>query len=440
MSENGNRKHEAETEDLRVGHETDAELARLMDEWAEEHGAAGGLSDEQTVADDAPPVQMPKQAVKARIGTFKGKLAEQRRSWRRAVAEGPARVRQKLAGAALKASSILVLKERLRECRADVPYLSEVREEVEEAIAAIPFYRRGLASAWVVVAVLGAVAVFDGAVLKSALEQTALDPASIWLTTVGVAVLLAAVNEAFGLLLGVVVRRAGPRRVWVMAGVLAVGLVGLFASIAMLGWFRHDVAIAQNQSLNEIVAGREASFDFIIDPLFLAPLQMVGCVAAMAVVALHSLSSEWRTLRGRLAEATAAIGQNDADMASLEAQIAAAHEAGRTSFLQAFEAEAEVSGAQAEIAGSIEREEAMVEAETALGEEMAARYRGKYNAVKQVYDNGGVRRAARPTERGRRSTHSPGAFDVEMDGSKAKSNGHGEDDDPGLPFVDARGE
>lgn len=438
MSEHTDREQDTDTQNQRVGHETDAEFAQMMDEQAEGDGAAG-VPDEQTIADDAPPVRMAKEAAKVRIGVLKGVLAKQRVALRRRVAEGPGRVRQKLAGAALHASSIEVLQQRLRECRADLPYLSEVRDTIEANIAKVPFYRRGLASVWVVIAVLGAVAVFDGAVMKSALDQTALDKTSIWLTTIGVAALFAAINEAFGLLLGVVVRRAGPRRTWIVGGVLAVGLVGLFASIAILGWFRHEVAMSQNQSLSAIAAGREASLDFIIDPLFLAPLQAVGCIAAMAVVALYALSSDWRALRVRLAQATAMIEQNDADIIRTEREIAAAHEASRASFLQAFDAETDASASQAEIAGSIEEEEAMIEAETALGEEMAARYRSKRNFVKRVYDNGKVRRAAKPTEFGRRSTHTPDACDVEVDEAKANGNGHDKDIDPQQLFFGPRG-
>jgi hypothetical protein len=430
MSENTKREQETKAQAQRVGHETDVELARLMDERAQEDGPAG-VPDEQTIADDAPPVRMAKEAAKVRIGTFKGELAEKRVPLRRKVAETPGRVRQKLAGAALQANALALLKQRLRECRADLPYLSEVRDALEAKIAAVPFYRRGLTSVWVVVAVLAAVAVFDGAVMKSALDQTALDTTSIWFTTIGIAGLFAAINEAFGLLLGVVVRRAGPKRIWIVVGVLAIGLIGLFASIAILGWFRHEVAVSQNQSLNEIAAGHEASFDFIIDPLFLAPLQAVGCIAAMAVVALYTLSSDWRALHKRLKEATATIAQNDADIVRIEGEIAAAHEAGHASFLQAFDAEAEASAAQAEIACGVEQEEAMVDAETALGEEMAARYRGERNFQKRIYDNGKVHRAARPTEFGRRSTHTPDACDIEVDieAEKPETNGNGHDKD-----------
>jgi hypothetical protein len=438
MTQHTEHQHENENEASPVGHESDADFARLMDGRARKDGPAG-LPDEVTVADDAPPVEMARQVAKTRIGVFKERMAKGRIGLKRTVAEAPGRMRQKLAGAALEATSIEVMKERLRECRVDVPHFAEVRDRIETKIAVIPFYRRGLVSVWVVAAVLGAVAVFDGAVMKSALDQTALDTTSIWLTTVGVALLFAAINEAFGLLLGVVVRRAGPRRTLLMAGVLAVGLVGLFASIAILGWFRHEVAVSQNHSLSEIAAGREASIDFIIDPLFLAPLQAVACISAMAVVAFYALSAEWRELRKRLATATAAIERNDADIARVEAEIQAAHQAGRASFVGAFDVEANAAAAQAEIACGIDAEKAMEEAETAMGDQMASRYKSERNSEKAIYDNGKVRRAARPTEFGRRSTHTPEACDIEVDEPKKKSNGHKENIDPRQVFFDVKG-
>lgn len=433
MSEKAKDEEGTEAEARLVGHETPADFAEMMDKRASVDGPAG-LSDKQTIAEDAPPVRVAKESAKARIGVFKGEMSAERAPRRRKIAEAPGRIRQALAGAALQTDSIGFLKQRLGECRADLPFLSDQRAEIERDIAEIPFYRRGLASFRAVIAVLAAVAIFDGAVMKSAFDQTALDTSSIWLTTVGVAMLFAAINEAFGLLLGVVVRRAGPRRIWLIVGVLAVGLIGLFASIAILGWFRHEVATSQNQSLNEIAAGHAASIDFIIDPMFLAPLQAVGCIAAMVVVALHALSTDWRALQHRLRQVTAESEANDADIARLEAEIAAAQRAGQASLMRAFDVEAEASAAQADVASGIEQEDAMVGAETALGEEMAARYRSERNAQKRVYENGGVRRAARPTERGRRSTHTPDAHDVEVSEPKMNGNGHDKDVDPHRLF------
>ncbi len=441
MSDQVKREDGKEVENLRVGHETPGEFARLMDERAAKDGPAG-VSDERTVDDGAPPGEMAKQAAQVRVGVLKGEMAKERTPHERKVAEGPSRVRQKLTGVALQAGAIKEAKERLRECRIDIPFFAEARDKVEAAIAEIPFYRRGLVSVWVLVAVLAAVALFDGAVSKSALDQTALDTASIWLTAGGIAAVFAGINEAFGLLLAVIVRRTGRRRVWLVAGVLAVGLVGLFVSIGMLGWFRHEVAISQNQSLSAIAAGRDAGFDFIIDPLFLAPLQAAGCFAAMAVVALYALSSDWRRLNRQLQKATEAIAQNEADILSIEREIAAAHAAGRLNYSQAFDAEADAEGAAAEVASSKEQEDALVEAEEAFGEEMIGRYRSERNAEKQIYDNGGVRRAARPTEFGRRSgSRTPDAWDVEMetDEPEKNGNGHKEDVDPQELFFDVRG-
>src|SRR5436853_5987986 len=440
MSDQVNREHENGIDHLRVGHETPGELARLMDERAAKDGPAG-VSDELTVDDGAPPTEMAKQAAQVRSGVLKEEMAKERTPHERKVAEGPSRVRQKLSGVALQAGSVKEAQKRLRECRIDIPFLAEAREKIEGLIADIPFYRRGLVSVWTVIAALAAVALFDGAVSKSALGQTALDPPSIWLTAAGIATIFAAINEAFGLLLAVIVRRAGRHRLWLIVGVLTVGLIGLFASIAMLGWFRHEVAISQNQSLSAIAAGRDAGFDFIIDPLFLAPLQAAGCIAAMAVVALYTLSADWRALDRRLQRATKAIEKNDADILSIEREIADAHTEARLGYSQAFDAEADAEGAAAEIASNKEREDALVEAEEAFGEEMAARYRSERNSQKQIYDNGKVRRAAQPTEFGRMSSRTPEAWDVrmEIDEPEKNGNGHKEEVDPEELFFDVRG-
>jgi hypothetical protein len=442
MSEQDNRNREnvEGVENLRVGHETPGEFARLMDERAAKDGPAG-IADELTVEDGAPPTEMAKQAAQVRAGALKDKMAKERVPHERKVAEGPSQVGKKLNGVALQAGLIKEARERLRECRIDIPFLAEARDKIESAIAAIPFYRRGLVSVWMMSAVLLAVALFDGAVSKSALDQTALDTPSIWLTTGGIAAVFAGINEAFGLLLAVIVRRAGRRRIWLVAGILGVGVLGLFISIGMLGWFRHEVAVSQNQSLSAIAAGRGGGFDFIIDPLFLAPLQAAGCFAAMAVVALYALASDWRMLNRRLQEATKAIGQNEADILSIEGEIAAANAAGRLSYAQAFEAQADANAAAAEVASSREREEGLVTTEEAFGEEMAARYRSERNAEKQIYDNGRVRRAAQPTEFGRRSSRTSEARDVEMESDEPKksSNGHKDDVDPQELFFDVRG-
>ncbi|HEX6753252.1 MAG TPA: hypothetical protein VF093_06665 [Solirubrobacterales bacterium] len=441
MSDQVNRQDENGIEDLRVGHETPGEFARLMDERAAKDGPAG-VADELTIDDGAPPGEMAKQAAQVRAGVLKGEMGKERVPHERKVAEGPSRVRQKLTGVALQAGSIKEAQERLRECRIDIPFLSEARDKIEAAIAAIPFYRRGLVSVWTVIAVLAAVGLFDGAVSKSALDQTALDTPSIWLTAGGIAVIFAGINEAFGLLLAVIMRRAGRRRLWLVAGVLTLGAIGLFVSIGMLGWFRHEVAVSQNQSLSAIAAGRGGGFDFIIDPLFLAPLQGAGCIGAMAVVALHALSSDWRALNRRLQEATKEIARNEADILGIEREIAAAQAAGRLSYSQAFDAQADAEAAAAEVASSKEREEALVATEIAFGAEMDARYQGERNSQKQTYDNGKVRRAARPTEFGRRSSsRTPDAWDVEMeiDEPQKNGNGHKEDVDPEELFFDVRG-
>ncbi len=424
-----------------MGHETPGEFAAMMDERAVKDGAAG-VADRHTVDEGAPPIEMAKQAARVRTAVLEDELMKERVPHERKVAEGPSKVGKKLTDATLEAGSVNEAEGRLRECRVDIPFLSEARDGIEKAIAEIPFYRRGLVSVWMLPFVLAAVALFDGAVSKSALDQTALDEPAIWLTASGIAAIFAAINGAFGLLLAVVVRRAGRRRIWLVAGVLVIGVIGLFASIAMLGWFRHEVAISQNQSLRAISAGHGGGFDFIIDPLFLAPLQAAGCIAAMTVVALHALSSDWRALNRRLGEAIKAIVKNEADMVSIEAEIAAAHAGARRGYSQAFDEQAAANAAAAEVASSRERQSTMATGEEAGGKEMAARYRSERNATKQIYDNGKVRRAARPTEFGRRSTsRTPEAYDIEVEVAepKEKSNGHKRDRDPREMFFDVRG-
>jgi hypothetical protein len=422
-----------------MGHGDDVEFAQLMDQRAEEDGAVG-LEDEVTVADDAPPIEMTSHWAKLRGAGRRARAFVQRVKLRRTVSEAPERMRQKMIGGALKKASIPVLKERLRELRADVPYLERRRDGVEDKVEEIPFYRRGLVAPAVVGSVLAAVALFDGAVMKSALDETTLGSAAVWLTTGGLALLFAAINEAFGLLLAIMIRWAGPRRFWVIAGILAIGVIGLLASIAMLGFFRAEVASSQNHSLGQLAAGHEASFNFIISPSFLAPLQGVGCFAAMAVVALYALSSEYRVLQKRLKVAEGLITQNEADIVATEGDIAEAHRSADATYLETFDIGSAAAGAQAELKVRDEEQEAADEADQAKGEELASRYRSKRNTVKRAFDNGGVRRARRPTENGRRSTHTPEEQDIEVEEKPpAESNGHHDMPDPEQIFFDMKG-
>lgn len=410
-----------------VGHETPSDFAARMDERAEKDGAAG-LDDRETIAEDAPPIKEARESANIRIGVAKKAMAATVTGLRRTVAEAPERAQKALSEAVFHENRFKALGAKLDKLREVLPPLKARRDQIKQKIGELPLYRHAMKHLWPVLLSLGAVGGFDGAVTKSALNQTAFDPLSIWMTTIGVALVFMVLAEAFGYLVALVVRKVGARRPALYALGLFIGLFGAFLSIAMLGWFRHEAAVQQNQSLNEIAAGHHASVTFFIDPSFLAPLQGVGCVAAMVVVALYVLAGDWRQLRSELGEAEAEIQTAKDEIVQAERQREAARQEGQAAALRTFDIRAEAEGAEAEIPGHELKLVATEEAERANGNAMANRYKGERNYVKGIYDNGNVRRCAMPTKFGLRRAYTPAPCDVDAGDQvpAASSNGHKE--------------
>jgi hypothetical protein len=394
-----------------VGHETPADFAARMDELAERDGAAG-LEDRQTIAEDAPPVKEARASAEIRAAVARKRSGQAITALRRVRAAAPARARRAVTEAVLHENRLKSVGAKVEKEHGGQRALELRREKIRSAIENLPLYRRALPYLSLVVLALTALGVFDAAVTKSALNQTALDPVSIWMSTVGIALLFMVLAEAFGLLVALILSEAGHRRRAMYVTGVSVGLLGALVSIAMLGWFRHQAAVKQNQGLSEIVAGHRGGVAFFIDPSFLAPLQAVGCLAAVVVVALYALAGDWRGLRSELVEVDRELAVKAGAIESAEQRVEAIRREGEAALLHGFEIEAEARGAEAEISGLEGQLVATEDAERATGDAMRNRYRGGRNYWQGIYDNGNVRRCAMPTKFGWRRAFTPAPSDV----------------------------
>lgn len=239
---------------------------------------------------------------------------------------------------------------------------------------------------------------FDAAVLHTVLKQSALDEISIWLTTVSVALVFAAINEPFGRLAAVIGLAVPGRHRMKLAGfVMAIGMLALLISIVMLGIFRHLAAVQQNQSLTDIAAGNNSSLSFIVDPSFLAPLQVCASAAAMLIVALYTLGKDSAGLRLQLAEAEHDVDLIETEIKTTEDEIEQTRAEIRASVLEVFQIEANAAGAEADIISLTKEFQALVNTETALAREMAEIYRAERNYHQTMFANGDIWRMALPT-------------------------------------------
>ena len=381
-----------------VGHETPGTFADWMRANGERDGAVR-QEDERTVADGAPPTEIPRRAGEVRIGLANEDLLRTTAPLEKYIKQAAGLIKRAHANVVVSGKKLEQQEEELPVIRTKLAPKEKIRDEYKHKIEALPFWRRGVVRHWGIVAfVLMAVGTFDAAVLHTVLKQSALDTVSIWLTTVSVALVFAAINEPFGRLAAVIGLAVPGRHRMKLAGlVMVTGMLSLLVSIVMLGIFRHLAAVQQNQSLSDIAAGNDASLSFIVDPSFLAPLQICACAAAMLVVALYTLGKDSAALRQQLAEAEHDVDIVEAEIKTKEAEIEQTRGEIRASVLEVFQIEANAAGAEADIISLTNEFKALVNTETALAREMAEIYKAERNYYEAMFANGGIWRMALPT-------------------------------------------
>lgn len=382
-----------------VGHETPGVLADWMRSLGERDGAVR-QDDDRTIDDGAPPVEIARTAGETRIGLANEAMLRRVAPLQQYIKKAPGLIKRAQANVAVMRGKLEQLEAELPAIRAKLPPKEQIRDGLKHKIEALPFYRRGLIRDYrLVTFVLVAVGTFDAAVLHSVLTQSALDTASIWLTTVSVALVFAAINEPFGRLAAAIgLAVPGRHRMKLAVFVMVTGGLSLLASIVMLGIFRHLAAALQNQSLSAIAAGNgHASLTLIVDPSFLAPLQFCACVAAQLAVALYTMGKDSAGLRIQLAEAERDVEVIDAEVNALELAVERTREEIRASVLEVFDIEANAAGAEADVVSLTKEFLALVNTETALAGEMAEIYRAERNYFQTLFANGGIWRMALPT-------------------------------------------
>ena len=274
--------------------------------------------------------------------------------------------------------------------RADQQACRSRLDAVADQLRALPASRRGLVSKLLLIFIEAAVVVFDAFLVHAALEQSGMAAASVWGTTLTVPLAIAACNTAFGLLAGLVALRSPARR-WLAAGALLAGLVALLVAFGLLGYFRAEAVDAQNQELAKLASGGQlGSLSFLISPLWMAPLQLAGSIAAMVSMALWTVGSPGRALRDQVAEGRREYRAAEQVAAKASAELEAAEQAVDDASLAEHQIEADVQAAGVEGPAIVEVVEVGTDGEAALAEAMKARFETAFLHHDKLYANGGV--------------------------------------------------
>jgi hypothetical protein len=280
------------------------------------------------------------------------------------------------------------LGERRKAAGADKQECRSRLEAVAEELRALPASRRGLISKALLILIEVAVVLFDGFVIHAALEQSGMTPSGVYGTTITVPLAIAACNTAFGLLAGLLALRTPARR-WLAAGALAAGLVALLVAFGLLGWFRAEAVDAQNQELAQVASGgRLGSLSFLLSPLWMAPLQLAGSVAAMAVMALWTVGAPGRALRDQVTEHRREYRAAEQAEATVAAELEETERALSEAHLVLHQIEADVQAARVEGPAIVEVVEIGTDGEVALTEAMKSRFETAFLHHDKLYANG----------------------------------------------------
>jgi hypothetical protein len=402
-----------------VGHETPPEFVGWMRGLGERDGAAG-LPDELTTKKSAPPLEIAANGAKVRIGVAKQALMRKVAPLQEKIKRAPSLIKA-LKGkvtflelelefqlTALKKASGL-----LEPLRLNVEQGKERLTNAQDGFSQLSRSARGYFATFLPVGLTdGGVVLFDVAVLHGALATSGLPPATEWMTSVTVPLAVAASNHAFGVLLGAIGLRLPSRHrfkaatAWFVAGFGA-----LIVAFLLLMIFRAEATNAINAGLTAVASGRtDAKLSFFIPLWWLGPLQIAGSFAAVTLTALWTMAKKGREYRrdvikpaeDGLAAAQAELEEAESQVGELEQTGERIREAIETTRQEESELEAEASGAQAQVDSLTKEFLAVVNTEEALGDEAAAVYKTERNYVAATYTNGGVWRAQKPTQWGRR--------------------------------------
>ncbi|MCA1706100.1 MAG: hypothetical protein LC808_23705, partial [Actinobacteria bacterium] len=210
-------------------------------------------------------------------------------------------------------------------------------------------------------------------------------------------------NHTFGLIAGAIGLASPPEKRRKLALIaLVAGLTLLMAAFVALLIFRGIAGDQMNQSLNDLVNNQSsAELKFLVPMQWLGLAQMAGSIAAIGAVALWTLGRRGREQQKRVRHANAQVAGYQAETKELDAEIEELLRKGEAAQVAAYTIEADRAAAMAEMGL---REQVLtyeLETEEGLREAVDARGDLEYEITDQLYRNGGIRRAAMATTRGR---------------------------------------
>jgi hypothetical protein len=287
--------------------------------------------------------------------------------------------------------------------------LPDLRAGVQDALRKVEDCRAALGrlsasqigyidSVYLVAAVVAVVSIFDAFVIHIALESSGLSPVSLWGTTLTVPLAVWAINHTLGAVGGAVAIRMRAERIRMAVVAFVAGAGALVVAFTMLAFFRVQAIDSQNQALADLASGKKVDeLDFLVNPLWLWPMQVAGSIAAIAMVALWTAGRDGRIQRSLIDKAERGLGVAQVALDVREAQIAAAHDALAAAEQRPFQIRAAAAAAEVDI----ETEEAVVKEEEiqerALARAMSALYEATFIWVDKLFANGGVVRCAMAT-------------------------------------------
>lgn len=263
-------------------------------------------------------------------------------------------------------------------CEHEIDSATAALEDARRELHALPFLERGILNSTPLLSSIGlSVATFDAAVVYQILTAATLGSDFVRIAvTVGVPIVILAINHVAGVLAAVFARASDKRRKLRFAGLalLAMGS-GVLLFAILLAIFRHqafqyDAKVSADVNVN---IGTGGSGLGLISPWWLAPLQLVASCAAVCASTFHTLGIEGRrrrkarrhrakalaTARGDLRHTNAELDRARQDVASAEAAIG-------TLTAEQDRAKAAISSLQAQDTASFDAERALGDACVAL--------------------------------------------------------------------------
>jgi hypothetical protein len=309
-----------------------------------------------------------------------------------------------------------MLAERLRVLTEErLPHFRQTREQTKqelayerEGFAELPRHRQGYFDHFGYVALVEVLVVaFDVAVLYPALKHAGLglEGGALYYVALATPLALLAINLSLGLLAGALVLRIssiGRLRV-VLLG-LAMGCLGLFVIFLLLAIFRAHATDIHNQA-----AQTHHGLRSYISPWWLAPLQMLGSLAAISIMALYVTGRDGRAQSKVIAASESSLESADGKVQAVEDEIDTVRRQIEQAAVAVPEIDADAAAAKTEVVLGKHALRAELEAEDGLRETAEGRFRTAYIYTDKIFGNGGVWRVALPTlvRFGRRHTPPP---------------------------------